>query len=268
MNFNTQFFLQTFLGACIITKLDGNAKGGGALSAVAATQSPVVFYGVGEHIEDFDVFEPKKFVQKLLGLGDMEGLAELMKESMGDKTMKEQKKMVEGLVEGNFTLRMMYEQFQTVMKMGPMGKVMEMIPGMAGMMEAAGNNGQDPNAKLRGFMVIMDSMSNSELDNSDIWTSKQAKHSKEGRVRRIAQGCGKQMREIEEMLNTFHEMAKRFKKGFKGLPKSAAMGGKMNQRNLAQVSSMLPPAMLAQMGGQAGLRKMMKDMPGGMMPGM
>lgn len=70
------------VGACIITKLDGNAKGGGALSAVAATNSPIVFYGTGEHIEDFDVFEPKKFVQKLLGLGDMEGLAEIFKVSV------------------------------------------------------------------------------------------------------------------------------------------------------------------------------------------
>lgn len=85
------------IGACIITKLDGNAKGGGALSAVAATKSPIVFYGVGEHIEDFDVFEPKKFVQKLLGLGDMEGLAELMKDSLGDKAIKDQEVRKRGM---------------------------------------------------------------------------------------------------------------------------------------------------------------------------
>ena len=93
----TAFKKAVNVGACIITKLDGNAKvkilhflklslshilllkGGGALSAVAATQSPILFYGTGEHIDDFDVFDPKKFVQKLLGLGDIEGLAELMK---------------------------------------------------------------------------------------------------------------------------------------------------------------------------------------------
>ena len=177
--------------------------------------------------------------------------------------------MVEGLVEGNFTLRMMYEQFQTVMKMGPMGKVMEMIPGMSNMMAAMGSQGGDINARLRGFMVIMDSMSAEELDAADLWTGKR-KHQKENRVRRIAQGCGRHPREVEELLNQFHEMAKRFKKSFKGLPMQAAMGGKMNQRNLQQVSQMIPPHMLAQMGGQAGLRKMMKEMPqglGGMMGG-
>ena len=247
------------VGACIITKLDGNTKGGGALSAVAATHSPVVFYGTGEHIEDFDVFEPKKFVQKLLGLGDMEGLAELMHESLGDQAIKDQKKLVEGLVEGNFTLRMMYEQFQSVMKMGPLNKVMEMVPGMGQMMQGLQQAGAgDPNARIKGFMVIMDSMTAKELDTADLWTGKQ-KHTKEARIKRIAQGSGKPVREVEELLKSFYEMAKKFKKGFKGLPKNAAMGGNLNQRNIDQISSMIPKQMLDQMGGQAGLRKLMKD---------
>lgn len=245
------------VGACIMTKLDGNAKGGGALSAVAATQSPILFYGTGEHIEDFDVFEPKKFVQKLLGMGDMEGLAQLMKETIGDK-MGDQEEMAKQMTQGIFTMRMMYEQFQNVMKMGPLGKVMEMVPGMSQLMSMANTKGADPNAKIKSYMVMMDSMNAPELDDPEIWKTK----TKESRVRRISRGSGRPLREVEELLLQFTEMAKRLKKGLKGLPTKA--GAKMTQRNLQQVSSMLPPQMLNQMGGMGALKKMMKEMGPGM----
>lgn len=114
------------------------------------------------------------------------------------------------------------------MKMGPISKVMEMVPGMGQIMNMASSKGGDPNAKLRGYMVIMDSMCAEELDNADLWTGKQ-KHTKENRMRRIARGSGRQPREVEELLATFNEMAKRFKQGFKGIPKGAATSGKMNQ---------------------------------------
>lgn len=73
------------LGQVIVTKLDGHAKGGGALSAVAATKSPIIFIGTGEHFDDFEAFEPKSFIKRLLGLGDLEGLMSKVQESMSSK---------------------------------------------------------------------------------------------------------------------------------------------------------------------------------------
>lgn len=114
------------VASVIITKLDGHAKGGGALSAVAATRSPVIFIGTGEHIDDFEPFRVKPFIQKLLGLGDIEGLIDKVNELKLD----ENHELIEKLKHGEFTLRDMYEQFQNIMKMGPFNQIMGMIPGM------------------------------------------------------------------------------------------------------------------------------------------
>lgn len=115
------------VGSVIITKLDGHAKGGGALSAVAATESPIVFLGSGEHFDDLDPFNAESFVSKLLGFGDVRGLMEAMK-SAGDP--KSQEEFMEKVSRGQFTLRDMYSQFQRVLNMGPMSKMMGMMPGM------------------------------------------------------------------------------------------------------------------------------------------
>jgi len=85
-----------------VTKLDGHAKGGGALSAVAATKSPIIFIGTGEHFDDFESFEPKSFIKRLLGLGDLETLMSKVQESMSSK---KQQKMMENIKGGKFTLR-------------------------------------------------------------------------------------------------------------------------------------------------------------------
>ena len=113
------------VASVVITKLDGHAKGGGALSAVAATQSPVIFIGTGEHIDNLEPFEKKPFIRKLLGMGDIEGLMEKVK----DLDMDEEK-MMKDIQKGRFTLRNMYEQFQNIMKLGPISQVMGMIPGL------------------------------------------------------------------------------------------------------------------------------------------
>ena len=100
------------VGQVIVTKLDGHAKGGGALSAVAATKSPIIYIGTGEHFDDFEEFEPSGFIRRLLGLGDLQGLMSKMQNVMsGDK----QKKLMENLKEGKFTLRDMRDQFVQVM---------------------------------------------------------------------------------------------------------------------------------------------------------
>lgn len=101
------------VGSVIITKLDGHAKGGGALSAVAATHSPVIFTGTGEHFDDLEPFHAESFIGKLMGFGDLKGLMEAMR---GDG--KQQEELMEKMSKGEFTLRDMYNQFEKILNMG------------------------------------------------------------------------------------------------------------------------------------------------------
>lgn len=105
------------VGSVIITKLDGHAKGGGALSAVAATESPVIFIGTGEHFDDLEPFEASGFIKRLLGLGDISGLMKTVKEAISED---KQKKMAENIEKGVFTMRDMRDQFSSVLSMGPL----------------------------------------------------------------------------------------------------------------------------------------------------
>ncbi|GAA6009726.1 RNA-binding signal recognition particle subunit SRP54, partial [Rhodotorula paludigena] len=101
-------------GAIIVTKLDGHAKGGGAISAVAATSTPIIFLGVGEHLHDLEKFSPRPFVSKLLGMGDMQGLVERAQEmALADPARQEN--MIKKLEKGEFTVRDLKDQLQTVM---------------------------------------------------------------------------------------------------------------------------------------------------------
>ncbi|KAM3269025.1 signal recognition particle 54 kDa protein 1 isoform X2 [Capsicum chacoense] len=107
------------VGAVIVTKMDGHAKGGGALSAVAATKSPVIFIGTGEHMDEFEVFDVKPFVSCLLGTGDLSGLVNKIQDVV---SIDQQPELLQKLSEGQLTLRIMYEQYQNMLKMGPLGQ--------------------------------------------------------------------------------------------------------------------------------------------------
>jgi signal recognition particle subunit SRP54 len=96
------------VGSVIITKLDGHAKGGGALSAVAATESPIIFIGVGEHFDDLEPFEAGGFIKRLLGLGDISGLLKTVKEAISED---KQKQMAENISKGQFAMKDMRDQF-------------------------------------------------------------------------------------------------------------------------------------------------------------
>jgi signal recognition particle protein SRP54 len=117
-------------GAIIITKTDGHAAGGGAISAVAATHTPIVFIGTGEHMLDLERFVPRNFISKLLGMGDMAGLVEHVQSLKLD-----QKETIKHISEGIFTIRDLRDQLQNIMKMGPLSKMAGMIPGMSNMMQ-------------------------------------------------------------------------------------------------------------------------------------
>ena len=138
------------IGSVIITKLDGHAKGGGALSAVAATGSPIIFLGSGEHFDDLDAFNAQSFVSRLLGMGDVRGLMEEMQNVVD---VDKQPELMDRFGKGLFTLRDMYEQFTQVMKLGPLNKVMGMIPGMPSWMQAAAG-GEEGTNKMKGKRLV------------------------------------------------------------------------------------------------------------------
>jgi len=246
------------IGSCIITKLDGHAKGGGALSAVAATGAPIIFLGSGEHFDDFEPFRAQSFVSRLLGFGDMRGLVESIKETVDDS---KSPAAMDRMAKGVFTLRDMYEQFTNVMKLGPLSKVMGMIPGMpAGLMNGAA--GDDSQKRLKKFMYMMDSMTDAELDGLvDLDKAP-------GRVARVARGSGTHPQEVMALLAThrqFEGMVKKMSKAgmMKGSDKDMA---KQIQRNpkqaMSNINKAMDPRMLAQMGGAENVMSMMKSMGG------
>ncbi|KAK7789957.1 hypothetical protein R5R35_008206 [Gryllus longicercus] len=246
------------VGSVIVTKLDGHAKGGGALSAVAATESPIIFIGTGEHIDDFEPFKTKPFVSKLLGMGDIEGLIDKVNELKLD----ENEELIEKIKHGQFTLRDMYEQFQNIMKMGPFSQIMGMIPGFSQDVLSKGSE-QESMARLKRLMTIMDSMNDGELDNRDgakLFT-KQG-----GRVTRVAQGAGVTEKEVKDLISQYTKFAAVVKKmgGIKGLFKGGDMTKNVNPAQMSklnqQMAKMMDPRVLQHMGGMNGLQNMMRQL--------
>lgn len=187
----------------IITKLDGTAKGGGALSAVAVTKAPVVFIGTGEHVEELEPLDPKRFIGRLLGMGDLEALLEKAQEA--SKGM-DADKMARKLMSGRFTLRDMQAQMDMMTKMGPLGKVAQMLPGTMGQ-ALQGRDMEGTQQKLKHFRIIMDSMTEEEMENPGVVKSP--------RIHRIARGAGRDQKEVRELLK-YYETTKSMMKGLSG----------------------------------------------------
>ncbi|XP_059907509.1 signal recognition particle subunit SRP54 isoform X1 [Gadus macrocephalus] len=280
------------IASVIVTKLDGHAKGGGALSAVAATKSPIIFIGTGEHIDDFEPFKTQPFISKLLGMGDIEGLIDKVNELKLD----DNEELIDKLKHGQFTLRDMYEQFQNIMKMGPFGQIMVsgwihtlcvcvcvcvcvlglglqcitdcflglfqgMIPGFGTDFMSKGNE-QESMARLKKLMTIMDSMNDQELDNKD---GAKLFSKAPNRIQRVARGAGVAPRDVQELLTQYTKFAQMVKKmgGIKGLFKGGDMSKNVNPSQMAklnqQMAKMMDPRVLHHMGGMAGLQSMMRQ---------
>lgn len=218
-------------GAIIITKTDGHAKGGGAISAVAATHTPIVFLGTGEHMLDLERFAPQQFVSKLLGMGDMAGLVEHVQSLKLD-----QKDTIKHITEGIFTIRDLRDQLQNIMKMGPLSKMAGMIPGMSQMMQ--GMDDEDGTQKLKRMIYICDSMTDKELDSDGKVFVEQP-----SRMVRVARGSGTHVREVEDLLmqqKMMAGMAKKMGGNMKNMAKAqSAMSGSNRQQQLAAMQKRL-----------------------------
>ena len=196
----------------VITKLDGTAKGGGALSAVSDTNTSIAFIGVGETPEDLEKFDPDGFISRLLGMGDLKALVERANEVLTKEDVS-----VEKMMQGKFTLNDMYSQLEAINKMGPLKQIMSMLP-LGGL---GGNITDDmykvTQDKLKGYKVIMDSMTNEEKDDPKLIGS--------SRITRISRGSGKSADDVRELLK-YHKMMQKAMKGMKGGP------GKMNLQKM------------------------------------
>ncbi|CCW66060.1 unnamed protein product [Phytomonas sp. Hart1] len=245
------------VGSVILTKMDCHAKGGGALSAVAATQSPIVFIGTGEHFTDFEIFKPENFVRKMLGMGDFSALMDTMRDAKID----EDNAISKRFQDGQFTLRDLHETLQKLLNMGSVGKVIDMIPGMAGIAQSSGHQNE---AMLKRFIHIMDSMNDAELEDPKV-----KKIMTPSRMHRIARGSGTSILEVHQLVSThafFDEFVKKIgKKNLKSMTQdsSSLMGNPM-----AQLSKMFDPNMMRQMGNIEGIQNMMRQLTGeGGIPG-
>ncbi len=186
----------------IVTKLDGTAKGGGALSAVAETGAPIVFLGTGEHLEDLEKFEPTRFVSRLLGMGDIESLLEKAQEALDEGEAEELEKAV---LSGKLDLHVFEKQLGMLGKMGSLDRLMSAFPGAAGRVK--NEDLAVTQARLRKFKVILKSLTAEEKSDPKLI--------KGSRVSRIARGSGVHPREVKEMLRHYN-MTRKAVKGFAG----------------------------------------------------
>ncbi|HKM09905.1 MAG TPA: signal recognition particle protein Srp54 [Candidatus Methanomethylophilaceae archaeon] len=180
----------------ILTKMDGTAKGGGALSAVAKTDARIVFTGTGEHIRDLEPFDANRFISRLLGMGDLSYLAQIAQDEIGDDEAVEQASR--NMLSGKFTLVDMYQQMAAVTKMGPLSKVMSMLPGMSNVEDKI--DYEESQNRLSQFKVIMDSMTLEEKEHPNLIKGK--------RVERIAAGAGVEVRDVRFLLKQYNQSKK------------------------------------------------------------
>lgn len=222
-------------GSIILTKMDGHARGGGAISAVAATKTPIVFIGTGEHVGDFEAFKPTTFILKLLGIGDIQSLIEHV-QSLNLQDDESHKQTIENFKEGKFTLRDFQIQMNNFLKMGPLTNIASMIPGMSGIMEQVGE--EETSKKIKNMIYIMDSMTTAELDSDGRCFTDEP-----SRILRVARGLGCLAVEVEmvlqqqRMMSAMAQGAKNMAPGaVPGAPRlpGAASGGAGMQRMMQQ----------------------------------
>jgi signal recognition particle subunit SRP54 len=187
----------TPIGSILVTKLDGSARGGGALSAVAATGAPIKFISTGEKIEDIEPFIPSRFVGRLLGMGDLETLIDKVREA----EVKVPEKKAKAILSGKFTLTDMYEQFEAMKGMGPFRKLLKMLPGMSyDIPEDMLNMAED---RLEKWRVVIQSMTPQEKNDPKIFNS--------SRIKRVARGSGASEKEVKELLKQYSMMRRMLK---------------------------------------------------------
>lgn len=192
------FHEATQIGSIFVAKLDGSARGGGALSAVIATGAPIKFIGVGEKIDDVELFDPPRFAGRLLGMGDLKSLVERVREA----EVAIPGKRTRAFLSGKFSLEAMFEQLESMQKMGSLKRLLKMVPGFSyNLPEEMVGVAED---KMRKWRFIIQSMTREEKEDPHILNA--------SRIRRIAFGAGVSERDVKELTKQFFAMKKMMKK--------------------------------------------------------
>ncbi len=194
LNSAKAFNEQLELDGLILTKLDSDTRGGALLSAKFVTGKPVKFLGVGEKLDRLEEFRPEGMAQRILGMGDIVGL---VSEAMEKFDQEETAKLQEKMEKGTFTLEDFMNQMGQIKKLGPMSKVMGMIPGMSELTKQANMNDGDVEGQMQRMRSIYDSMNKKERKNPDLIDG--------NRRRRIATGAGVQTPEVGQFIKQFEQ---------------------------------------------------------------
>ena len=214
----------------VLTKLDGDTRGGAALSIRAVTHKPIKFVGQGEKMSDLDVFYPDRMASRILGMGDMLSLIENTQKEYDEKQAQE---LTEKIKENTFDFNDFVDQLNQIQKMGPLDEIMKMIPGMA-------NNPQLKNVNMNPkdmdhLKAIVYSMTEQERTDPDVLNP--------SRRRRIARGSGRPVQEVNRMIKQFTQMKTMMNKvskgnmsGMENMMNSTGMGGKMSKLAMKQFS--------------------------------
>lgn len=214
----------------VLTKLDGDTRGGAALSIRAVTHKPIKFVGQGEKMSDLDVFYPDRMASRILGMGDMLSLIEKTQKEYDEKQAQE---LTEKIKENTFDFNDFVDQLNQIQKMGPLDEIMKMIPGMA-------NNPQLKNVNMNPkdmdhLKAIVYSMTEQERTDPDVLNP--------SRRRRIARGSGRPVQEVNRMIKQFTQMKTMMNKvskgnmsGMENMMNSTGMGGKMSKLAMKQFS--------------------------------
>lgn len=210
----------------ILSKYDGDSKGGVALGLSSQVQVPLRFIGSGEKMEDLEVFLPDRVVNRLMGFGDIEGLAEKTSSVIDEK---QAKKLTSKIKKGQFNFNDFLEQMESMKKMGSMKSLIGMIPGMGNMSKALKDFDLENSGELKNIKAMVSSMTMKERENPDLLNN--------SRKERIARGCGLTQVEINRMI-------KQFKNAGKMAKKLSSKGGMKDLQ-----------AMMGQMGGAGALRR-------------
>jgi signal recognition particle subunit SRP54 len=195
VNIATGFNQRVGLTGLILTKVDGDARGGAALSMRAVANVPIKFMGTGEKIDGFEIFHPDRLVDRILGMGDVMTLIEKA-ESEFDEA--EAMKLQEKLMKNQFTLQDYLEQLQRIKRMGPIAQVLGMLPGVNKLQMAGKLDNDEMESRLKRVEAIISSMTGKERENPKVLNA--------SRRRRIATGSGVQVRDVNEVLKQFQQM--------------------------------------------------------------
>ena len=223
VNVADSFNKQLTLTGAIMSKLDGDARGGAALSIKHMTGVPIKFSGIGEKVTDLDIFHPDRMADRILGMGDVMTLVEKAQQEMDEK---EARKTANKMMSGKFDLNDMLDNMKKVQKMGSLGGLMKLIPGMP---KISPEQQAAAEKEMKNFEVIINSMTPYERSNPEVF--------KYSRKQRVVSGCGKTIADVNKVLKKYEQMKEM-----------------MKQMESYRKSGRMPPGGLGGLGGMGGYK--------------